>query len=225
LQHSKFPRVKICCIKNIEEAELAIRYGASALGLVSKMPSGPGVIDEEEIKKIAKIIPPGISSFLLTSLQDTKSIIDQQRRLGVNTIQICDFVISGSYEELRVELPGISIVQVIHVTGESSIRDALSVAPFVDAILLDSGNQSLPVKVLGGTGKKHDWAISKKIREVLNIPIFLAGGLNPDNITEAIETVGPFGIDVCSGVRTDGNLDENKLAEFFMRIRCFINSI
>jgi phosphoribosylanthranilate isomerase len=220
LQNSKIPRVKICCIKNIEEAKLAIRYGASALGLVSKMPSGPGVIEEEEIKKIAGIIPPGISSFLLTSRQDTKSIIDQQRRLRVNTIQICDYIISGSYEELRAELPGISIVQVIHVTGESSIQDALSISQFVDAILLDSGNQSLPVKVLGGTGKTHDWAISTKIREVLNIPIFLAGGLNPDNVTEAIQSVGPFGIDVCSGVRTDGKLDENKLSEFFKRIGC-----
>jgi phosphoribosylanthranilate isomerase len=218
LQHSKILRVKICCIKNIDEAKLAIRYGASALGLVSKMPSGPGEIDEEEIKKIAKIIPPSISSFLLTSSQDVKGIIDQQKRLRVNTIQICDFILSGTYDELRSELPGISIVQVIHVTGESSIKDALSVAPNVDAILLDSGNQSLPIKVLGGTGKKHDWAISKIIREVLDIPIFLAGGLNSENVAEAIDTVGPFGIDVCSGVRTNGHLDEIKLKAFFENI-------
>jgi phosphoribosylanthranilate isomerase len=211
-------RVKICCIKNIEEAKLAIRYGASALGLVSKMPNGPGVINEEEIKKIAEFIPPAVSSFLLTSEQNIKAIIDQQKRLGANTIQIVDDLIIGTHKELKNALPGISIVQVIHVTGEDSIEETLSIAPDVDGILLDSGNKSLPIKILGGTGKAHDWSISKKIVESVGIPVFLAGGLNPDNIIEAIETVKPFGVDVCSGLRTNGTLDEKKLFDFMNKI-------
>jgi phosphoribosylanthranilate isomerase len=213
------PRIKICCISSIEEAWMAINHGASALGLVSEMPSGPGVISEELIKEIAAVVPPAVASFLLTSKQEVEPIISQQRRCGVNTIQICDRLRSGSYQELRRALPGISIVQVIHVTGEESVEEALAVAPQVDAILLDSGNQSLAVKELGGTGRTHNWEISRRVREAVDVPLFLAGGIRPDNITEAFERVRPFGIDMCSGVRTNGHLDELKLSALFKQLK------
>jgi len=212
------PRVKICCIASVEEAWMAIDVGASAVGLVSAMPSGPGPIPEELIAEIAATIPPGVSSFLLTCLQDAASIIAQQRRLGVNTIQICDRLTHGSYQDLREALPGISLVQVIHVTGPEAVDEAIEVAPHVDAILLDSGNQSLAIKELGGTGRTHDWNLSRKIREAIEVPLFLAGGLNPSNVAAAIREVQPFGIDVCSGLRTNGNLDREKLEAFFDRI-------
>ena len=214
----KRPRVKICCISSVEEAWIAINYGASAVGLVSDMPSGPGVIPEELIAEIAATIPPGVSSFLLTSKQDAQSIIAQQKSTRVNTIQICDRF-KGNYSELRDALPGISLVQVIHVRGEASIEEALEVAPFIDALLLDSGNQVLPVKELGGTGRVHDWSISRKIREIVRKPVFLAGGLNPENIRDAVEQVSPFGVDVCSGVRTGNILDEDKLLRFFNAVK------
>lgn len=207
--------MKICCISSLAEAELAVRYGASALGLVSAMPSGPGVIEEELIAEIAARVPPPIATFLLTSLQDTDAIIEQQRRLCANTIQLVDRLEQGTYADLRRALPGISLVQVIHVTGEDSVAEAVSVASHVDAILLDSGNQNLAVKELGGTGRTHDWTLSRKIREAVGVPIFLAGGLKPENVSEAIRAVEPFGLDLCSGVRTDGKLDEAKLARFF----------
>ncbi len=209
------PRVKICCISSVAEADLAIRYGASAIGLVSQMPSGPGVIDEESIALIAAKTPPPIATFLLTSKQDVASIIEQQRRLRTNTLQIVDRLEQGSYDELRGALPGVAIVQVIHVTGEASIAEAQVVGRSVDAILLDSGNQRLRVKELGGTGRTHDWTVSRRIRESVDVPVFLAGGLNADNVAEAIDQVGPFGLDLCSGVRTGGKLDEGKLAAFF----------
>lgn len=200
---------------SVEEAWMAINHGASAVGLVSTMPSGPGSISEELIAEIAAQLPPAVSSFLLTCQQDADAIIDQQRRSRVNTIQICDRLKSGDHQLLREALPGISLVQVVHVTGLESINEATSVAPFVDGILLDSGNKSLPVKELGGTGRTHDWKVSACIREVVEVPVFLAGGLNSTNVAEAIEQVGPFGVDVCTGVRTDGKLDETKLLSFF----------
>jgi phosphoribosylanthranilate isomerase len=212
------PRVKICCIRDVEEAGMAVRYGASALGLVSRMPSGPGVISEPVIAQIAAKVPPPIATFLLTSEQDVEMIVRQQRRCGTNTVQICDRLARGSYLDLKRSLPGISIVQVIHVVGPESLDEALSVAPSVDAILLDSGNPSLAVKELGGTGRQHDWKLSRKIREKAEVPIFLAGGIHADNARQAIEEVGPFGLDICTGVRTEGKLDEQKLAALFARI-------
>ncbi len=215
MQVTTHPRVKICCIRSVDEARMAIRHGASALGLVSEMPSGPGVIPESTIADIARVVPPGVASFLLTSDQDADSIIERQRRVRVSTLQICDRLMSGSYREIREALPGIGLVQVVHVTGPESVHEAVEVASHVDAILLDSGNQGLPVKELGGTGRRHDWSVSRRIRESVPVPVFLAGGLRPENVAEAIREVGPFGLDVCTGVRTDGRLDEDKLARFF----------
>lgn len=215
---NKGVRVKICCIASIAEAWLAIDHGASAVGLVSAMPSGPGPIPEDLIAEIAATVPPGVSSFLLTCQQDAAAIIDQQKRLRVNTIQICDRLPEGSYARLRESLPGVSLVQVVHVTGEEAVDEAIAIAPEVDAILLDSGNQSLAVKELGGTGRTHDWRLSRAIREAIDVPLFLAGGLKPENVAQAIEEVQPFGVDVCSGLRTEGRLDPQKLAAFFNAI-------
>lgn len=171
------PRVKICCIASLEEAWLAIKYGASALGLVSEMPSGPGPIPEDLIAKIARALPPSVSSFLLTSKQNPSEIIAQHRRCGTNVIQLCDRLETGDYKELREAMPGIGLVQVVHVTSEEAVNEARAVAPQVNGILLDSGNQALRVKELGGTGRTHDWSISRRIREKVPVPIFLAGAL------------------------------------------------
>ena len=208
------PRVKICCISSVAEAALAIRCGADAIGLVSAMPSGPGVIAEETIAEIAATVPPGVATFLLTSKRDADSIIAQQRRCRTNTIQLCDSVEPDCYDRLRDALPGIALVQVIHVAGEESVDEAVAVADQVDALLLDSGNQKLAVKELGGTGRTHDWHISRQIVESVRVPVFLAGGLNPDNVAQAIEQVRPYGVDICSGVRTDEKLNQQKLQRF-----------
>ena len=213
------PRVKICCIASVEEMQMAVAYGASAVGLVSAMPSGPGPIPEEAIAEIAALIPPPIASFLLTSRQDAPSIIAQQKKCRTNTIQLCDEIGRRTYRELRDSLPGVSLVQVIHVNGPESVREAIAVSTFVDAILLDSGSPTAAVKVLGGTGRVHDWNFSKAIREAVDVPVFLAGGLRAENVPRAIAEVAPFALDVCSGVRTEGKLDETKLSLFFEAVR------
>jgi len=210
--------VKICCIQSFEEAKLAISYGASTLGLVSKMPSGPGVISEELIAVIAKQVPEDINTFLLTSKTNADEIIIQHKKCKTTHIQLVDSVEIDVYKKMKDELPSVKIIQVIHVTGEESISEAVSVSSFVDLILMDSGNQKLSVKELGGTGRPHDWGISKKIVESVNIPVFLAGGLNPSNVSAAINEVNPFGVDLCSGVRINGKLDEGLLREFFSKL-------
>lgn len=213
------PRVKICCIQSLEEAVLAVRYGASAIGLVSEMPSGPGPISEDLIAHIANRIPPGVDSFLLTSKQDPIAVIEQHRRTRTTAIQLVDSFPLAGYSKLRVGMPGIRIIQVIHVRDNSSFDEVVSAAPHVDALLLDSGNPSAAVKELGGTGRTHNWEISSKIVSESGKPVYLAGGLKSENVREAISLVQPFAVDVCSGVRTNGRLDEAKLRAFFENIR------
>lgn len=216
---TRAPRVKVCCIRSVEEAWMAIEAGASAIGLVSHMPSGPGVIDEETIREIAGRTPPPIATFLLTSLTDPSEIAAQHARCCTTTIQLCDYLDPGAHAHLRQHLPGIRLVQVIHVQSYADVERAVSVANAVDAILLDSGNPRSAVKRLGGTGCIHDWGLSLAIREKVNIPIFLAGGLSHLNVAAAIRDVGPFGLDLCSGVRSDDRLDPVKLSAFFAAFR------
>ena len=211
-------RVKICCISSIAEAKTAIEYGASALGLVGNMPSGPGVIDDKLISEIVKSIPPAVSTFLLTSETTAGNIIAHYKKVNTTTIQIVDRLPGTDYPILRNELPNVKLVQVIHVIDEDNVQEAIEISKYVDAILLDSGNPNLQVKELGGTGRTHNWDLSKQIKESIDIPLFLAGGLNKDNVQEAIEKVNPYGIDLCSGVRTNGQLDEKKLRELFQSI-------
>ncbi len=208
------PRIKICCIASVSEAHAAIAAGADALGLVSAMPSGPGPIPEATIAEIARAVPPAIGTFLLTSETEAREIIRQQRVCRTNTLQLCDRVSTDTYEKLRTALPGVALVQVIHVEGPPALSDARAVAASVDAILLDSGRPNASIPELGGTGRVHDWTWSRAIRRSLRLPVFLAGGLGPHNVGEAIRMVQPFGVDLCSGVRTDGTLDERKLSAF-----------
>ena len=207
--------VKVCCIADIGEARLAISAGASAIGLVSAMPSGPGPIAEDEIAAIAAVVPAPTETFLLTALREAQAIAEQHRRCGTTAVQLVDHVAADELRRLRKLLPATRIVQVIHVTGPESVDEAQSIAPLVDTLLLDSGNPRLAVKELGGTGRVHNWAHSRRIRDSVRVPVLLAGGLNPGNARAAMERVEPAGLDVCSGLRLNGRLDAGKLREFF----------
>jgi len=213
------PRVKICCIADPDEAAMALQAGASAIGLVSAMPSGPGPIDESMIALVSASVPAHVDTFCLTSLRDADAIVAQHARVRTRTIQIVDSLPPGHHARLRDQLPGVQLVQVIHVTGPESVDEALGLAPNIDALLLDSGRPNLPVPELGGTGRVHDWTHSRDIVSTSTVPVWLAGGLKAANVREAIAAVNPHGLDLCSGVRTEGRLDSNKLDEFFAAVR------
>jgi len=211
-------RIKICCIQNIEEALIAIESGADAIGLVARMPSGPGPISDEQIRKISLSVPPLIGTFLLTCETSAVEIIKHHHRTYTNTIQIVDLLSDGTYGQIREALPSVKIVQVIHVIDSGSVDLALQISESVDALLLDSGNPGLKIKELGGTGRVHNWDLSKKIRENSKCPVILAGGLNPSNIRQAIDHVKPFAVDICNGVRTNGQLDKETLMDFVRNV-------
>jgi phosphoribosylanthranilate isomerase len=219
-----YTRIKICCISSVEEAQTAIAMGADAIGLVGRMPSGPGPIDDELILKIARSVPPLVDTFLLTSETSAEKIVEHHRRTRTKTIQIVDMLSEGSYLQIRDALPAVKIVQVIHVIDRSSVEQVIGVACDVDAILLDSGNPNLKIKELGGTGRTHNWDLSREIRERAKCPVILAGGLKPENVKKAIDLVRPYAVDVCSGVRTNGILDDEKLRKFIGQVRSFTDN-
>ena len=207
-------RIKICCINSTDEANLAIELGADAIGLVARMPSGPGPIADDLIRQIALSAPPLVGTFLLTCETSAAGIIEHHRRTMTSTIQIVDLLNEGTYSQIRMALPGVKLVQVIHVIDNGSVDLAVKLSEDVDALLLDSGNPNLAVKELGGTGRVHNWSLSREIRVKAKCPVILAGGLKPENVGKAIEEVQPFAVDVCSGVRTNGMLDREKLRNF-----------
>lgn len=207
-------KIKICCMGSVEEAKTAILLGADAVGLVGKMPGGPGPIPDWLIAEIARSVPPPVASFLLTSEQSSEGIIHHIKRTDTTVVQIVDELVSGTYSDIRSSLPNVKIVQVIHVADENSIEEASRIQDEVDAILLDSGSPRAPIKTLGGTGIVHNWEISREIVKTLTKPVFLAGGLNASNVQTAIRKVKPYGVDVCSGVRTNGKLDRQKAFDF-----------
>lgn len=212
-------RIKICCIQSPEEAALAIGLGADAIGLVARMPSGPGPIEDATIAGIAATAPPPVASFLLTSETEAAAIADHVRRTGVSTVQVVNHIEPGESARLARLLPAARRVQVIHVEDRGALELIAAYAPHNHAFLLDSGRPSAPTPELGGTGRVHDWAISRDFVAKSPLPVFLAGGLGPENAGQAIRTVRPYGLDLCSGVRTAGALDAAKLAAFFLAVR------
>jgi phosphoribosylanthranilate isomerase len=212
-------RLKVCCVASVVEARLATQAGADAIGLVGPMPSGPGTIPLQRAAHIARAVPPGVSTVLLTSEVDPQAIVSQHRLARTSALQFVDALPEGSHAALREALPGIGLVQVVHVTGAESLLEARALAPHVDALLLDSGRPDAPIKELGGTGRVHDWNLSARIVEAVDVPVFLAGGLRPENVAQAVSAVGPYGVDVCSGLRVDGALNAARLAAFCAALR------
>lgn len=210
--------MKICCITTPDAAGLAIGHGADALGLVGPMPSGTGIIDLDTARGLAAGVPPPVATFLLSCAVRPEQLVAEARRVAPTALQLVDRVAPEAYPALRQALPALKLVQVVHVTGEAAIGEALAAASRADALLLDSGTPQAPVRVLGGTGRTHDWAISRRIVAASPRPVFLAGGLTPENVAEAIRTVRPFGVDLCTGLRTDGRLDAGKLAAFMQAV-------
>ena len=212
-------KVKICCIQSIAEAQMSIEYGAYAIGLVSKMPSGPGVISGEKIREIAKWSKGNIKTVLLTALQNVNELIEQYRFCETDIIQLVDSQEKETYQILKKEFPSVELMQVIHVIDDISVNKALDISKYVDFILLDSGNPSLKIKELGGTGRTNNWELSKQIVDKVNVPVFLAGGLNPENVSQAVSQVQPFGVDLCSGLRVEGHLVKEKLKSFMKYLK------
>jgi phosphoribosylanthranilate isomerase len=214
-------RIKICCMASLDEVRLAIRAGADAVGLIGKsaQPSSPRAVDDRTVAELAASVPPPIATFMLTSERTAQGIACLVQAAGASTVQICSHLAPAESEELSRRLSSTRRVQVIHVEDQGALELIAPYAPFVHAFLLDSGRPGLPSPVYGGTGLTHDWSVSAEFVKRIARPVFLAGGLTAANVGDAIRRVRPFGVDLCSGTRTAGRLDPEKLYAFTAAVR------
>jgi phosphoribosylanthranilate isomerase len=210
-------RVKICGIKSIDEAWMAVDAGADAFGLiVGATHKTEDVLKPETAHYILKEAPPYISSVLVTHLTTAKEILAIYTKVPACHIQLQDNISIDEIDKLRKNLKHVKLIKAIHVVRKDAVDAAKYFAPNVDALLLDSKTRFR----IGGTGKVHDWNISRDIVESIEIPIILAGGLTPENVVEAIKKVRPFGVDVNTGVKfPDGTKNPQLIKDFVSRAR------
>lgn len=207
-------RAKICGINTWENARIALDCGADALGfLVGITHLAEDKIEVEDAKKIIDKLPPFVSTVAVTHLQDPKKIVEMCKYLGVTTLQIHDYISPEEVAFCKEELKLVKIIKAVHVLDgdkQGTIDMAHSFEKVADTLLLDSRT----AERLGGTGKTHDWNISKEIVEQLNIPVMLAGGLTDQNVYDAVKKVRPYAVDVNSGVEIAGDKDWDKVYGF-----------
>lgn len=211
--------VKLCCISDAREVDLALSAGASVLGFVGEQPAGPGRLHDAAITPLIERVAGRARTWLLTAHTDPEGLIAQIARTRPSGVQLCDAVADEVYDTLRGRFPGLELIQVVHVTQPDAPAEAARIASHVDAILLDSGVPTGPDRQLGGTGKTHDWRVSRAIVDTVPVPVWLAGGLDPDNVETALRQVRPHGVDLCSGVRdADYRLDADKVSAFMQAV-------
>jgi len=172
------------------------------------------------IAEIAAFAPPPVATVLLTAETKAEAISAHIRVTNPTAVQIVAHIEPTESARLARLEPHVRRIQAIHVTGGEDALDLMDVySPHIHAFLLDSGRPGEKIPVLGGTGRTHNWAVSSRFVQESTRPVFLAGGLTAENVGDALRQVQPFGLDLCSGVRTNGQLDAAKLATFMMAVR------
>jgi phosphoribosylanthranilate isomerase len=212
------PFIKICGIQTYEEAAAALHCGATALGfLVGLTHRAEDGIDAADARSIVQRLPTDTQVVLVTHLLHPVPVADLSLSIGARTVQVHDDMEIADLRRLRALLPGIRLLKAIHVTGTDALGRALDYAAVADALVLDSRTADR----LGGTGLTHDWSISRQLVAAASaVPVYLAGGLRPENVEQAIAQVRPAGVDVNSGVEAlGGQKDAARMRAFVARAR------
>jgi phosphoribosylanthranilate isomerase len=211
-------RVKICGIRSVAEARLAERLGADAVGvLVGQMHASADFIEPAEAGRIARSVPPFVSTVLVTHVEEVQELVRLAETVACQVVQLHSDLGPVALGELRRRLAPRKIIGKVSVEDDTAVARAREIAPFVDAIVLDSRDRA--TGRVGGTGHVHDWSLSARIVAASSVPIILAGGLTPENVAEAIRVVRPWGVDVNSGVKAaDGRKDEERVRRFIAAV-------
>jgi phosphoribosylanthranilate isomerase len=208
------PKVKICGVKTLADAMMCASAGADYVGNIVNIPSSPRSISVEKSKKIFSLLPESTLGIAVTASKSPEEVVEIARAIDPCCVQLHGYEDPVFVEKVK-EGVSCKVIKAVHVKGVESIERALEYAEFCDAILLDTYS-----KRLGGSGKIHDWGIAKKIVEQADCHVFLAGGLNPENIVEARNIVSPFCLDVSSGVeKSPGVKDPEKVKRFIARAK------
>jgi phosphoribosylanthranilate isomerase len=212
--------VKICGIRRHEDALIAAELGVDAVGLlVGQRQNSPDFISAGIARDISRALPPSVEAVLVTHIEDIDELERLLQQSGITTIQLHSEIASSSVERLRSRFPHVKIFKSVHVISADSVAYPEAFRKLVDGFVLDSIN--VATDQVGGTGKTHDWSISRQIvMRYPEIPIILAGGLNSENVRSAIEYVHPFGVDVNSGTKaSNGFKDTRKMQEFIVQAK------
>ena len=203
-------RVKICGITSVKDLNIAIEAGADAIGMVVDVAQSPRNITITQAKEIIKATPLFIDTVVVTVPEDINYLVKLNQELKPRILQVHG--LENLYKKIRDKLPYVQLFGAVRVKPGLNIEEVIKFTSYLDAILLDS---YVPGKK-GGSGVTHDWEISKRIKKAIApTPLILAGGLTPQNIKKAINTVKPNGVDVSSGVEASpGIKDRDKVFEF-----------
>jgi phosphoribosylanthranilate isomerase len=189
--------LKICGIQTPAEADAAISAGATALGVLLGLTHvAEDQVTEDAARDIIRAIDSRAETVLVTHLLDQGRIAALAAAIGARAIQVHDDLPPEGMRRLRALAPRRRLIKAIHVTGPEALGKVAAYAGLADALLLDSRTADR----LGGTGRTHDWSLSRAIVRASPVPVYLAGGLRPGNVRAAIEAVRPAGVDVNSGV-------------------------
>lgn len=205
-------RVKICGIASVVEARLAIRYGASMLGMVAEHDVGTAPLDTAEIAHIAATLPPGVTAVVLTHRTDAAAILDLQHHCRVGAIQLLSPTTPAARQAILEGAPGVQLLQVVPLNTTAPDEAIQQAARHSNAVLLDAGPPGDEVR--GRPGQIRDWTRCRQLVRAAAVPIVLAGGLSGDTVRAAIRAVRPYGVDAGARLRTDGQLDSAALAVF-----------
>jgi len=203
-------KVKICGITRNEDLVMATEAGADAVGVVIDVPSSPRNLTIEKAKKIIENAPIFVKTVAVTVPKNLDHLTKIYEKLKPDILQIHGNNLPK--DAIREKLPDASLIRAIQATSNEVIEDAVEVANTFDAVLLDSFVSGK----YGGTGKAHDWGLSKQVREAIYPrPLILAGGLKPENVKDAVRMVQPYAVDVSSGVESQpGIKDYRRILEF-----------
>ena len=199
-------RIKICGITRMEDAEAAVSAGVNALGFIF-VPQSPRYILPEAAGKIVSALPPFISTVGVFAGESRERIGKTVSACGLSAIQL-----HGN--ETPEECSGFSRPVIKAFRMDDSFNEELVSGYNVSGFLLDTAVKGM----FGGTGKTFDWKRAVPVKAFG--PVILSGGLNPDNIAEAVSTVEPYGVDVSSGVEiSPGVKDHEKIFKLMRNFR------
>lgn len=206
----KMTKVKICGITNLEDALLSLKFGADALGF-NFYAKSPRYITPENAREIIEQLPQNILKVGVFVNEKLEKICEIAETAKLDALQLHGEETPEFAKELK-QKTNLEIIKAFRVSPAFKPEDVLNYE--VDAILLDAYNP----KEHGGTGETFDWEIAKKVKEIFP-KMYLAGGLSPENIANAILQVKPFAVDACSGLESEkGKKDREILAAFISKV-------